>query len=116
MEDGELQRHFWRMRRVYHARRDHFVAALEAQLGQWLEARVPPGGMAIWARVAKSLPVGAFLDESARRGVLFQPGKLFTSGGRDSQHVRLGFGALTEKELTTAVSRLGAAARAVVLR
>jgi GntR family transcriptional regulator/MocR family aminotransferase len=113
MEDGELQRHFWRMRRVYHARRDHFVAALQGQLASWIDVRAPPGGMAIWARVSKTLPVSAFLDEAARRGVSFHPGRMFTWGGRESQHVRLGFASLTEDELTTAVGRLAAAAKAV---
>ncbi len=113
MEDGELQRHFWRMRRVYQARRDHFVASLRSDLGRWLDARVPPGGMAIWARVARSVPVAAWLEEAGKRGVLFHPGKQFTWGGRESQHVRLGYAAWPEKDLTVAVSRLAAAARAV---
>jgi DNA-binding transcriptional MocR family regulator len=69
--------------------------------------------MAIWARVSKTLPVSAFLDEAARRGVSFHPGRRFTWGGRESQHVRLGFASLTEDELTTAVGRLAAAAKAV---
>jgi GntR family transcriptional regulator/MocR family aminotransferase len=112
MEDGELQRHFWRMRRVYQARRDHFLRELGEQLGRWLEYTVPPGGMALWSRVDRSLPVAAFQEESARRGVLFQPGNLFTWGQRETQHVRLGFGALGERELSTAVVALAEAARA----
>ena len=112
MEDGELQRHFWRMRRVYQGRRDHFIHELRERLGRWVELSVPPGGMALWARVDRSLPVTPWLDEASRRGVLFQPGKMFTWGGRETQYVRLGFGALTERELSTAVARLEDAARA----
>jgi GntR family transcriptional regulator/MocR family aminotransferase len=112
MEDGELQRHFWRMRRAYQVRRDHCVRELRQHLGRWLQVSVPPGGMALWARVERTLPVPAFHDEAARRGVLFQPGRMFTWGERETQHVRLGYGALTERELSTAVARLAAAARA----
>jgi GntR family transcriptional regulator/MocR family aminotransferase len=112
MEDGELQRHVWRMRRVYQARRDHFIGELRERLGRWVALSVPPGGMALWARVDRSLPVGAWLEEASHRGVLFQPGKMFNWGGRESQYVRLGFGALTERELSTAVARLAEAARA----
>jgi GntR family transcriptional regulator/MocR family aminotransferase len=112
MEDGEMQRHVWRMRRVYQARRDHFIRELRERLGRWVTLQVPPGGMALWARVDRSLPVGPWLQEASQRGVLFQPGKMFNWGGRESQHVRLGFGALTERELSTAVVRLGDAARA----
>jgi GntR family transcriptional regulator/MocR family aminotransferase len=112
MEDGELQRHFWRMRRAYQVRRDHCVRELRKHLGRWLQVSVPPGGMALWARVDRTLPVREFHEQAARRGVLFQPGKLFTWGERETQHVRLGYGALTERELSTAVTRLADAARA----
>jgi GntR family transcriptional regulator/MocR family aminotransferase len=114
MEDGELQRHFWRMRRVYQARRDHFVHDVKERLGRWLELSVPPGGMGLWAKVDRSLPVGAWLDEATSRGVLFQPGKLFTWGNRDAPYVRLGYGAHSERDLTTGVTRLVDAARSVL--
>jgi GntR family transcriptional regulator/MocR family aminotransferase len=116
MADGELQRHIWRMRRVYQARRDHCVRELRDLLGRWLELSVPPGGMALWGRVDRTLPVQAFLEEAARRGVLFQPGSQFTWGHRETQHVRLGYGALTEREMSTAIARLAEAARAVERR
>jgi DNA-binding transcriptional MocR family regulator len=70
--------------------------------------------MALWARVDGSLPVSAFLEEASRRGVLFQPGKQFTWAQRETQHVSLGYGALTEREMSIAVARLTEAARAVV--
>jgi GntR family transcriptional regulator / MocR family aminotransferase len=115
MEDGELQRHFWRMRRVYQSRRDNCLRELREKLGQWLQVSVPPGGMALWGRVCRSLPVGALQEEASRRGVLFQPGRQFTWGQRETQHVRLGYGALTEQELSIAVSRLAEAARAIAV-
>jgi GntR family transcriptional regulator/MocR family aminotransferase len=112
MEDGELQRHFWRMRRIYQARRDHCLMQLRERLGTWLAVTVPPGGMALWASVQQALPVGPFLDEAARRGVLFQPGSMFTWGQHETQHLRIGYGAFTEREMSTAVARLAEAARA----
>jgi len=113
MEDGELQRHSWRMRRVYQSRRDHFVHDVQQRLGRWLELSVPPGGMGLWAKVDKALPVGPWLDEATRRGVLFQPGKQFTWGHRDAPYVRLGFGAHPERDLSAGVTRLVEAARMV---
>jgi DNA-binding transcriptional MocR family regulator len=69
--------------------------------------------MALWAQVHRNLPVRVFHDEASRRGVLFQPGNLFVWGGRETQHVRLGYGALDEQELTTAVGLLAESAHAV---
>jgi GntR family transcriptional regulator/MocR family aminotransferase len=113
IEDGELQRHFWRMRRVYRARRDHFVSELRNQLPDWLSFSVPPGGMALWARVRRTLKVAAWHEQSRARGALFQPGRRFTFDGRPLQYVRLGYGALTEREASTAIARLREAALAV---
>ena len=113
IEDGELQRHMWRMRRLYAARRDQFVRLLREALGTWLEFEPPQGGMALWVRVKRELPVMAWHAEALRRGVAFQHGKLFRFDGRDTQHARLGYAALNERELTTAVACLRAAALAV---
>jgi GntR family transcriptional regulator/MocR family aminotransferase len=106
IEDGELQRHMRRTQRVYHARRDHAVALLRAQLGPLLSFEVPSGGMALWTQVARELPVDAWLTRAEQLGVFTQPGRLFTLDGRASANVRLGFAALDEQEFAQAVARL----------
>ena len=47
-----------------------------------------------------------------RRGVLFQPGQLFTFGSRPTPHARIGYGCLDEGEMREAVGRLRKAALA----
>lgn len=116
IEDGELQRHLWRTRRVYEARRAHAVEALRDEVGEWLEFRTPSGGMALWGKVRADLAVSAWHVEAVKRGVLFQPGSLFTFGRREIQRVRLGYCGLTERELTSAVGRLREAALAALRR
>jgi GntR family transcriptional regulator/MocR family aminotransferase len=113
MEDGEVQRHIWRTRRVYQARREHCVHELRKHLGDVLEFTVPPGGLALWAQVSPDVPVSAWHAEASRRGVLFQPGSLFTFAARDTQHARIGYCGHTERELSVAISRLAEAARSV---
>jgi GntR family transcriptional regulator/MocR family aminotransferase len=116
MEDGELQRHVRRTHRTYRARRDHLVAALRSELGPWLEFEVPSGGMALWASIAPELPAQAWLARAEELGVYTQAGRLFTPEGRELPHVRLGYAALCEDELTTAVQRLKRAALEVLPR
>jgi GntR family transcriptional regulator/MocR family aminotransferase len=114
IEDGELQRHIWRTRRVYEARRAHFVEELRRELGQWLELSTPSGGMALWGRVHSDLRVSTWHSKAAERGVLFQPGSLFTFDHRELQRVRLGYCGLNERELSAAVAGLKAAGVAAV--
>jgi GntR family transcriptional regulator/MocR family aminotransferase len=114
LEDGELQRHVRRTQRIYHARRDHMVKLLRAQLGTLLEFRVPSGGMALWATVDPALPVSEWLQRCAELGVLMQAGELFTFDARMQQSVRIGYAALGEAELSEAIARLARAAKEVV--
>ena len=70
--------------------------------------------MAVWARVNRRINIPQLLSESEKRGVIFQPGQLFTFGHRPTPHIRLGYGCLTEPEMRQALSRLRDAASAVL--
>jgi GntR family transcriptional regulator/MocR family aminotransferase len=109
LEDGEIPQHVWRMRRIYAARRDVLAAALRRELGSVLEFTVPPGGMAIWCRVAEHVDLERWAEASARRGVPFDTGRLFAFDGSPRQALRLGFAAEAEKELREGVRRMAAA-------
>jgi GntR family transcriptional regulator/MocR family aminotransferase len=108
IEDGELQRHVRRTRRLYQRRRDALVEHLRAAFGERLRVAVPSGGMALWAKVDARVSVEAWLARARARNVLFQPGRWFHFGDRAVPYARFGFGALTEDELCEAVSRLRA--------
>jgi GntR family transcriptional regulator/MocR family aminotransferase len=109
LEEGEVQRHARRARRVYEARRDALVAAFRRALGGVLAFDVPSGGMALWTRVAPGVDVDRWAAEAARLGVVFMPGRLFTLDGRRLPHARFGFASLDDAERTEAVRRLGRA-------
>jgi GntR family transcriptional regulator/MocR family aminotransferase len=113
LEDGELQRHVWRAKRIYQARRDHCVAALREAFGDVMEIDTPCGGMALWVRFDRSIDVAAFAQEAEKRGVLFQAGHLFVQGNRPIPHARIGYGCLNEAEMREAITRLRKAMQAV---
>lgn len=114
IEDGELGRHTWRVRRHYIERREALLEALRAELGGVLAFEAPPGGMALWARIERRRGRAPDAEAWARRaleaGVLVQPSRRFRFDGRASPHLRLGFGALTPPEIRRAVGLLRAAA------
>lgn len=105
-EDGEIQRHLRRARRVYQARRDLFVELLQRRFGARLQFSVPRGGMALWAKVERSCSVGAWLERAGREGVLFHTGKQFDFEDRAIPYARFGFAGLNERELVEAAQRL----------
>jgi GntR family transcriptional regulator/MocR family aminotransferase len=109
IEDGELQRHARRMRRVYQGRRDALVQALHTHLGEALSFAVPAGGMALWAE-ARGLDVEAWAARARdQQGVEFATARRFNFDGRPGPGLRLGYAPWSEAELTGAVRRLAAA-------
>jgi GntR family transcriptional regulator/MocR family aminotransferase len=109
IDDGEVQRHARRARRIYHARRDYLSNALKKAFPQVLYFEPPAGGMAIWAKADAEIDVDAWAERAVKRGVVFSPAKHFTFDGKPRQELRLGFAALDETELADAVKRLRAA-------
>lgn len=109
LEDGEVQRHARRARRIYASRRAALVDAIGRRLGGALTFDLPPGGMAVWARAAEGVDVDAWAERSLSLGAAFQTARRFTFDGRRRPFVRLGFAGLTEDEIAEAVKRMAAA-------
>lgn len=110
-EDGEIDRHAHRMRRVYAARREAMATALERHLGHAVRFDVPPGGMAIWAH-APRIDVDAWAERAARVGVSLQTAQRFAFDARRRSFLRLGFAAHDAARLRTAIERLARTLRA----
>jgi len=107
MEDGEVQRHALRMRRIYGARRDALRDALAVLP---LELRVPRGGLSFWAR-APGVDVERWRERAAELGVGLRTAKDFAFDRRARAALRLGFARCDEGELREGVRRLERALR-----
>jgi len=106
LEEGEILRHVRRVKRIYEARRDALVEALRAELGDDLSFDVPRGGMALWVRVRSGLDVEEWAKAARDYGVVVFTARSFSLDGQPRPYLRLGFGALSEKELREGVVRL----------
>ncbi|HEV8551433.1 MAG TPA: PLP-dependent aminotransferase family protein [Polyangiaceae bacterium] len=106
LDDGDVQRHVRRMRRVYHARRDAFCEQLDRELGSVLRYDRPAGGLQLWAHVDPKVDVALWQERCMERGVFFQIGRQFSLDGSPVQCVRLGYAVLDEREAATAVRRI----------
>jgi GntR family transcriptional regulator/MocR family aminotransferase len=108
LEDGEVQRHVRKVRRIYHARRDAMAALLKSELGNAVSVTLPVGGTALWIRVAADVDIRQWNRMAAAQGVIFDIGDRFSFDDRPVPYVRLGFAGLREPELAEAVRRLAA--------
>jgi GntR family transcriptional regulator/MocR family aminotransferase len=108
IDDGEIQRHARRARRIYQRRRDVLCAALHRRLGSALEFTVPPGGLALWTRIAPGIDVERWRERAAAAGVLVMTDRAFSLDPAKPTCMRIGYGACNERELELGVSRLAA--------
>lgn len=109
LEDGEVQRHIRRARRIYGERRERNAKLLRATLGSALEFELPNGGTAIWARVDPALDVDLWAENAKRHGLLLQPARIFAADGESRPFLRLGFAQHDDREAHEAMRRLRAA-------
>lgn len=106
IEDGEVQRHVRRARRIYGERRERNAKLLRERLGSALSFELPNGGTAIWARVDPALDVDAWTARARELGLLLQPARLFAADGRSRPFFRLGFAQHDDAEAREAMRRM----------
>jgi len=109
IEDGEVQRHVARVRRIYANRREILATQLRREFGEGIEFQVPSGGMALWVHFLMPVDVDAWAERSLERGVAWYTGRRYAFDRRSKPFARFNFAALDERELPEAVRRMVAA-------
>ncbi len=106
LEEGEIQRHIRRAKRVYAERRERLASLLEARFSSVLSFRLPSGGTAIWTRVASDVAVDTWAAKAEELGLVIQPARQFAFDGKTRPFLRLGFAQHDEREVREALRRL----------
>jgi len=109
LEEGAIQRHIRRAKRIYAERRERLAALLEKTFGDALSFRRPAGGTAIWARVAPELSADAWSANAEKAGLVLQAARQFAVDGKSRPFLRLGFAQHDEREVKEAIRRMQSA-------
>ena len=112
LDEGGLEDHLRRVKRVYRERRDAMLAALERHLGGRATWTRPEGGLFVWARLLRGLDSSALFNEAAERGVLFSRGELFHADGLARDALRLTYAGVTPEQIEQGMKILGQLVRA----
>jgi 2-aminoadipate transaminase len=107
--DGLLARQIARIRRVYCARRDAMLRALERTMPPGVDWTEPDGGMFLWVRLPPALDAGELLQRALERNVAFVPGAAFYANGGGAQTLRLNFSHATPARIEEGIARLAEA-------
>jgi len=99
---GEIKNHLRKSHRVYKERRDFFCERLREIGGNKIMFDVPEGGLAVWAKFDKKIPLPLLAKEAANKGLFLHDGSSF---GKVNA-TRLGFASHNLEELDKAVQIL----------
>ncbi|MCS3728113.1 MocR-like pyridoxine biosynthesis transcription factor PdxR [Bradyrhizobium betae] len=104
--DGHFLAHLRRVRRLYHARRDHLAAGLERQLGEVLSVEVPSGGIQLVARLKRGRADQAAVERLGAAGVVTRALSSLALDRPRDHGLLLGFAAWRENEISAAVKTM----------
>ncbi len=109
IEDGEIQRHVARVRRVYQQRREILSSGLRHAFNDDVEFSASPGGMALWVKFRMNVDWERWVSRGLDRGAFWYTGRRYAFDGRSTPFARFSFAWLNERELLEAVKRMAAA-------
>ncbi len=108
MTSGEVKRHIRKTRKQYEARRNFAASEFSRIFADKVSFKLPTGGMAIWVDISKLVNTKALTDLK-NINQLNQDSSLNTSYTKEHvapSHIRFGFGAIDEKEITQSIEKL----------
>ena len=96
-----------RIHKVYAARRDHMLAALEREMPEGTHWTEPEGGMFIWMILPEGMDGAELLATSLETArVAFVPGQAFFPDGTGANTLRLSFSCMSDVQIDTGIARL----------
>ncbi|MCX6646015.1 MAG: PLP-dependent aminotransferase family protein [bacterium] len=111
---GYLDKHLRRTRRIYKARRDALLEAMDEHFPKEITWTRPRGGFSLWVNLPKEVKSLALYHYCRERGVEFAVANFFWPGKQDASGFRLSWSLLEEGEIIDGAARLGKALKEVL--
>jgi GntR family transcriptional regulator / MocR family aminotransferase len=103
-QDGSIKRHMKKALHEYHRRRDFLCAYLQNKLSDIIDFKIPDGGLAIWAKFNKTVPLPPLTEKLRAQGIILSNGLIHNNTPVSLNATRMGFGWMNEKEAEHAVN------------
>jgi GntR family transcriptional regulator / MocR family aminotransferase len=102
-EEGHIKRHMKKGLLAYHKRRDFLCSLLKEKLPDVIDFKIPDGGLAIWAKFHKSVPLPPLTEKLKAQGLILSNGLIHNTSAVSMNATRMGFGWMNEEEAAQAV-------------
>ena len=104
--EGQIKRHMKKAQQEYHRRRDFMCSYLSEKLADVIDFKIPDGGLAIWAKFNKAIPLPPLTEKMKAQGIILSNGLIHNISNVSLNSTRMGFAWMTEKESQNAVDIL----------
>ena len=106
--EGTWRDYVAELSRIYSARRDAMIGALQRYFPAQATWSEPEGGLFLWATLPDYINTTDLLAKALRDNVAFVPGEAAYTDGRGSGSMRLNYSAQNEDEIAEGIRRIGA--------
>ncbi|MDB2387443.1 PLP-dependent aminotransferase family protein [Shewanella sp.] len=106
MESGEVKRHIRKTRKQYQARRDFAANEFNRVFGDSISFTLPTGGMALWVDITQLVKGKKLHNLPNKHSTLSTQ---YSDEASELTHIRFGFGAISETEITQSIVELSLA-------
>lgn len=107
LEEGQIRRHMKKVIRIYKERRDFICQELKTRLSDVIDFKIPEGGLSIWAKFDKKIPLPELSDLLMNKNLILSKGLIHDiAPGRKLNCTRMGFGWMNHKEAERAIDIL----------
>jgi GntR family transcriptional regulator/MocR family aminotransferase len=100
LQNGVIQRHLRKSLRIYQQRRDVLCGLLNDQLKNYVQFKVPEGGMAVWTGFDPAINLNQLAKNALKKGLYFQG----ANSPSTPNFTRLGFASSTPAELEECIA------------
>jgi GntR family transcriptional regulator/MocR family aminotransferase len=101
-QEGCIKRHMKKALSEYHKRRDSLCALFKERLSDIIDFKIPDGGLAIWAKFPKNVPLPSLTEKLKEQGIILSNGLVHNNSAVSLNSTRIGFGWMNEKEAANA--------------
>ncbi len=93
LNNGEIRRHMKKSIKAYKERRDFMCLQFNEKLSDVIDFKIPEGGLSIWAKFDKKVPLPDLSDKLLKKDIVLSKGLIHDlSVGRKLNSTRMGFG------------------------
>ena len=106
LHTGEINRHTLKIVKVYEERRAHIAQLIKSELKDFVQFKMPSGGLALWLEVNPCINMQTLLKDAELEKVRVVVGTEFSLKNEPVSAIRLGFASLNNDEVSLGIKRL----------